>query len=162
MAYSRRANRASGPAINAVPDMVRVAALILFVLLAACGDDEPTPVPEGVAGSASSVVATTHPESIAAAGEDDEAPAPEPGQQVYEHYCADCHARGPGHPGTMRLALRLDNGVLRTRKDLAPEYVKWVVRNGYQMMPPFRPTEIDDEQLDALSAYVAAATIANQ
>jgi (+)-pinoresinol hydroxylase len=78
------------------------------------------------------------------------------GKAVYVHYCAGCHDQGPGHPGTMRLEVRLgaDGAVLRDRKDIAPEYVKIIVRNGFQMMPAFRPTEIADSELDDLAAYV--------
>jgi len=33
--------------------------------------------------------------------------------------------------------------------------VAYVVRNGLSIMPFFRPTEIDDEQLAALGAYLS-------
>ena len=58
----------------------------------------------------------------------------------------------------MRLDVRLglDGSVLRERQDLVPEYVKIVVRNGFQMMPAFRPTEITDLELDQLAAYVTS------
>ena len=81
------------------------------------------------------------------------------GEDLYVRYCADCHRAGPGHPGTMRLMARLGatQAVLRERSDLHPEYVQVIVRNGYQMMPPFRPTEITDAELAALAHYVARA-----
>jgi hypothetical protein len=58
----------------------------------------------------------------------------------------------------MQLGERLgaERAVLRTRTDLTPEYVKAIVRNGFQMMPAFRPTEIADSELDALAAHVTA------
>ena len=80
------------------------------------------------------------------------------GKTIFVQYCSGCHDSGDGHPGTMRLAVRLgsENSVLRHRTDLAPEYVKIVVRNGFEMMPAFRPTEIHDTELDALAEYVSA------
>ncbi len=85
--------------------------------------------------------------------------AQEQGRGIYVHYCADCHDAGEGHPGTMRLAARLDagNAVLTTRADLAPEYVKLIVRNGLGMMPAFRPSEVTDAELDVLAGYVVNA-----
>ena len=57
----------------------------------------------------------------------------------------------------MRLALRLGDlkAALLARGDLAPAAVEEIVRSGMQMMPPFRPSEIEDEELAALAAYVA-------
>jgi mono/diheme cytochrome c family protein len=79
------------------------------------------------------------------------------GQALYEHYCAACHAAGEGHPGTMRLSVRADaaHAVLIERRDLRPAYVAGIVRNGLQMMPPFRPSELSDEDLSHLAAFVA-------
>lgn len=136
--------------------------LLLTLALGACGDDDETvaTMPE-----APPALAVPIDDATDANGNTTTAPenrTAEPGEGTYVHYCADCHDRGPGHPGTMRLAARLDQAVLRTRTDLAPDYVKWVVRNGYQMMPPFRPTEITDNELDTLARFVAAATLAAQ
>jgi mono/diheme cytochrome c family protein len=79
------------------------------------------------------------------------------GEAIFVEYCGGCHDAGEGHPGTMRLAVRLgsENAVLRQRSDLSPEYVKIIIRNGFEMMPAFRPTEIPDTELDALAAYVS-------
>ena len=41
------------------------------------------------------------------------------------------------------------------RIDLAPDAVKVFVRQGILMMAPFRKTEINDKELDALAAFVA-------
>ena len=84
-------------------------------------------------------------------------PAP-PGQAVYEHWCAPCHAPGPGHPGTQSLQLKYAGklpAVLLERRDLAPRTVAQFVRQGVLLMAPFRKTEISDAQLAALAAYVA-------
>jgi (+)-pinoresinol hydroxylase len=80
------------------------------------------------------------------------------GEVVYEHWCAPCHAPGPGHPGTQSLQMKYGGkvpAVLLERTDLAPRTVATFVRQGVLLMAPFRKTEITDAQLAALSAYVA-------
>ena len=80
------------------------------------------------------------------------------GQAVYEHWCAPCHAAGPGHPGTQSLELKYHGkvpAVLLERTDLPPQTVAQFVRQGILLMAPFRKTEITDAELAALSAYVA-------
>ena len=80
------------------------------------------------------------------------------GQAVYEHWCAPCHASGPGHPGTQSLQIKYDGkipAVLLDRTDLSPQAVAQFVRTGILLMAPFRKTEISDAQLTALAAYVA-------
>ena len=79
------------------------------------------------------------------------------GQALYARHCGACHDPGDGHPGTMRLNARVgnDKAVLVQRHDLAPDYVKMTVRNGLEMMPAFRPTELGDADVDAIAAYLA-------
>jgi (+)-pinoresinol hydroxylase len=87
----------------------------------------------------------------------DHAAAPS-GQAVYEHWCAPCHAPGPGHPGTQSLQVKYGGKtppVLLDRTDLSPQAVAVFVRQGILSMPPFRKTEVTDAQLAALAAYVA-------
>ena len=78
------------------------------------------------------------------------------GEEIYQRHCVACHAPGPGHPGTMRLAIRLgeDKSVLTERNDLQPVYVKTIVRQGIMLMPPFRSSEISDQELEALADYL--------
>jgi len=86
------------------------------------------------------------------------APTPASGRAVYAHWCAPCHAPGPGHPGTQSLQVKYGGrmpSVLLERTDLAPQTVAQFVRHGVLSMPPFRKTEITDAQLAALAAYVA-------
>jgi mono/diheme cytochrome c family protein len=82
-----------------------------------------------------------------------------PGKHLFDKHCAECHAPGDGHPGTQRL--RWSRGeassVLERRKDLGADYIKAIVRRGLFEMPPFRPTEISEEELAQLSAYLAGA-----
>ena len=82
------------------------------------------------------------------------------GAAAFEARCAPCHAPGREHPGTMQLELGrgMTNGALELRTDLAPQFVRLVVRRGLGLMPPFRPSELDDETLDALAHYLAAGT----
>ena len=47
-----------------------------------------------------------------------------------------------------------DQAPLLDRDNLPPDYVKLVVREGFKLMPPFRPSEIDDAQLDLLTDYI--------
>src|SRR5882724_1158255 len=86
------------------------------------------------------------------------AQAAEPaGQAVYEHWCAPCHAPGPGHPGTQSLQVKYGGktpAVLLERTDLSPQAVSVFVRQGVLLMAPFRKTEVSDAELAALSAYV--------
>jgi mono/diheme cytochrome c family protein len=80
------------------------------------------------------------------------------GQAVYEHWCAPCHAAGPGHPGTQSLEFKYHGkvpAVLLERTDLPAQTVAQFVRQGILLMAPFRKTEITDAELAALSAYVA-------
>ncbi len=82
----------------------------------------------------------------------------ESGRAVYEHWCAPCHAAGPGHPGTQSLQVKYGGRippVLLDRTDLTPQLVAQFVRQGVLSMAPFRKTEITDAELAALAAYVA-------
>jgi mono/diheme cytochrome c family protein len=80
------------------------------------------------------------------------------GQAVYEHWCAPCHAPGPGHPGTQSLQIKYGGkvpAVLLDRTDLSAQAVATFVRQGVLLMAPFRKTEVSDADLSALTAYVA-------
>lgn len=80
------------------------------------------------------------------------------GNEVFQYWCAPCHAPGPRHPGTQALEV-LYQGVkpaaLEQRTDLVPELTRSFVRTGVSVMPPFRKTEISDADLEALAAYLA-------
>jgi mono/diheme cytochrome c family protein len=88
----------------------------------------------------------------------------ERGKQVYDHWCAPCHGPGlglPGFgglPGTQQLGIKYRDAdiptVLDERTDLVPEFIEVTVRQGVSFMPQFRKTEISDEELTALAAYL--------
>src|SRR4029078_11965868 len=76
------------------------------------------------------------------------------GQAVYEHWCAPCHAPGPGHPGTQSLQFKYSGkapALLLDRSHLPPQAVATFVRQGVLLMAPFRKTEVSDAHLAALS-----------
>jgi len=79
-----------------------------------------------------------------------------PGKALFDRDCAPCHAAGPGHAGTMRLAETRGpaKAVLEQRTDLDPAYIRLVVRQGLVEMPPWRPSELDEAALNQLVQYL--------
>jgi mono/diheme cytochrome c family protein len=80
------------------------------------------------------------------------------GHEVFQSWCAPCHAPGPRHPGTQALDVLYQGAkpaALEERTDLVPELTRAFVRTGVSVMPPFRKTEISDADLAALAAYLA-------
>jgi mono/diheme cytochrome c family protein len=80
------------------------------------------------------------------------------GHQVFEKWCAPCHSRGPGNPGTTTLAAVYRNtkpAALEDRTDLTVDFIRQSVRNGVFIMPFFRKTEISDVELEALATYLS-------
>jgi mono/diheme cytochrome c family protein len=96
-----------------------------------------------------------------------EDPLAERGREVFQERCAACHGPipkdtiGPPYlplmPGTRALQARY-KGVrpaeLEQRTDLTSELVNAIVRGGLNSMPFFRPTELSDDDLAALDAYL--------
>jgi mono/diheme cytochrome c family protein len=82
---------------------------------------------------------------------------PSRGKQVFEKWCAACHARGPGHPGTQSLEIKYKGALPAALEDraLSPEVTALFVRHGVALMPYFRKTEVSDDDLKALSNYLA-------
>lgn len=88
-----------------------------------------------------------------------DAQLPERGKEVFTHWCAPCHSAGNQFPGTAALQRKYQGALpapLEQRTDLAPEAVKAFVRTGITVMPFFRKTEIGDDDLDALAAYLTS------
>jgi (+)-pinoresinol hydroxylase len=77
------------------------------------------------------------------------------GQEVFDHYCTDCHGSADG-PGTTQLGRTRgkDKGLLTQRKDLAPEYIAYIVRHGLRSMPPFAPSDLTEARLKALVEFL--------
>jgi (+)-pinoresinol hydroxylase len=82
----------------------------------------------------------------------------ERGRAVYEYNCATCHGAGPQKPGTAALAKKYMGQdvppILEQRRDLTPDMIRYFARNGVNMMPTFRKTEISDEQMSDMIAYL--------
>jgi mono/diheme cytochrome c family protein len=121
---------------------------VLMLSLAACSDKHEQ-APPGTGATATTPAAPTVSKAAAKPVRN--------GRELFNYWCLPCHGAGPGHAGTQRLARRLgaDQSVLLQRHNLSVEYVQHVVRNGFQMMPPFRYTEISDQELQAIAAYVS-------
>jgi mono/diheme cytochrome c family protein len=116
-----------------------------------------SPLAMGVAAFAVAVLAGTT-AATAATPE-----AAEPGQAVFERWCAGCHGRLDEHrkqlAGTYALEQRYKGvrpAALEDRTDLTPELVRTMVRHGLNVMPPSRKTEISDVQLQQLVHYLTA------
>src|SRR5262249_61452832 len=63
----------------------------------------------------------------------------------------------PPMAGTQALQARYKGAKpaeLEQRTDLTTDFVKAIVRNGLNSMPFFRPTELSDDDLTALGAYL--------
>jgi mono/diheme cytochrome c family protein len=76
----------------------------------------------------------------------------------FQNACAVCHGVGFDKPGTTSLGFKYRGArpaLLEERTDLTPELVKYFIRNGIAMMPQFRKTELSDEQVAAIAAYLA-------
>jgi (+)-pinoresinol hydroxylase len=97
------------------------------------------------------------------------APDVEHGRAVFKLWCAGCHNPNPAlqrngqdlvgrvFAGTYTLEQRYKGdkpAALEARTDLDPSYVRFVVRHGLNMMPQSRKTEISDEDLDDVAAYL--------
>lgn len=94
----------------------------------------------------------------------DEDPQIAHGRQVFDHMCAPCHGQGPGDdgsemlPGTAALAEKYEGsrpGALELRNDLPEPVLTLFVRRGVGAMSPFRASELSDEDIAAIAAYLA-------
>jgi (+)-pinoresinol hydroxylase len=78
------------------------------------------------------------------------------GKALFDRWCAECHAPGHGHPGTQQLE-RLRGAKLaelESRPDLNAALIRYVVRNGQNAMPAYRPSEITDAGLEQVAQYL--------
>jgi mono/diheme cytochrome c family protein len=86
------------------------------------------------------------------------------GDAKFQHSCAPCHGDGPGDDGRQMLpgtdALRIKYrgalpALLEQRSDLTVDALRIYVRQGSMSMPPFRPTELTDDEIVDIAAYLA-------
>jgi (+)-pinoresinol hydroxylase len=124
----------------------------LALLLTACGDDQSAEYKEGA--DAETMASAMKPPSVPASERVDV--SYETGEEIFTHYCVQCHGEGEGKPGATMLGIKHgeDKAIIKGRDDLPAIYIKTVVRDGLLEMPPFRFTEISDEQLDLVAEYV--------
>jgi len=93
------------------------------------------------------------------------------GRLVFDEWCSGCHApdyvppSGKAGPsplsstlGTYTLRRKYGNAMpaaIEQRTDLSGDVIMVFVRNGINLMPPFRKTEINDVELNDLIAYLS-------
>ena len=132
--------------------------ILAGLLLSGC---EQKPEPSGSTPNAELALDTN---ALATNALDANAPDLKTGQQIYTLYCSACHNPGEGHAGTMKLALLKgeENSVITERSDLNAEYIRFVVRDGLLEMAPFRPTDINDGELDSLIQYILSNNSPNK
>ena len=88
----------------------------------------------------------------------------ERGRAKFAHTCAPCHADGVGDdgramlPGTDALRIKYQGALpalLEKRTDLNVDAIRTFVRRGTWSMPPFRPTEVTERDIQDIAAYLA-------
>lgn len=65
-------------------------------------------------------------------------------REVYDKVCGYCH--------------EANVGPVLTGRNLMPEYIQAIVRNGNRAMPAFRESEIDDAALTGVAKLVSTST----
>ena len=87
----------------------------------------------------------------------------ERGRAKFEHTCAPCHADGIGDdgramlPGTDALRIKYQGALpalIEKRTDLNADAIRTFVRRGTWSMPPFRPTEVTERDIQDIAAYL--------
>ena len=79
------------------------------------------------------------------------------GEALFEAKCDFCHGSGLQKSGTTMLERRYKGTVpatWRDRTNLTPALIENFVRNQTRGMAPFRPTELTDDDMNALIAYL--------
>jgi mono/diheme cytochrome c family protein len=89
--------------------------------------------------------------------------AVERGKAKFEHTCAPCHGDGLGDdgramlPGTDALRIKYQGSLpalIEKRTDLNVDAIRTFVRRGTWSMPPFRPTEVSERDIEDIAAYL--------
>lgn len=80
------------------------------------------------------------------------------GEEIFLARCEYCHGSGPHRPATLTLGRRYEGtdipAPLADRTNLTPEMITLFVRNNTPSMAAIRKTEITDEELTWLIAYL--------
>lgn len=66
------------------------------------------------------------------------------GKELYEKVCGRCHSPEVGV------------GTAIQGRELPASYVKFIVRNGFNAMPAFPASYIDDQSLDEVAKYISS------
>jgi mono/diheme cytochrome c family protein len=91
------------------------------------------------------------------------------GRARFEHSCEPCHGDGPGDdgramlPGTDALRIKYSGtlpALIERRTDLTADVIRVFVRRGTWSMPPFRPTEITEADIQDIAAYLRRTSTA--
>jgi mono/diheme cytochrome c family protein len=91
------------------------------------------------------------------------------GKAKFEHSCAPCHGTGVGDdgramlPGTDALRIKYQGSLpalLEQRTDLNAEAIRTFVRRGTWSMPPFRPTEVTERDIQDIASYLRQSSAA--
>jgi mono/diheme cytochrome c family protein len=96
----------------------------------------------------------------APAPEGDRLSAGKDGAALFSNRCGACHLAG-GMGTNLLTKERVAAGeppqsaLLTNRQDLAPSYIKVVVRRGKLAMPPLTRVDVTDAELDAIARYLA-------
>lgn len=84
-------------------------------------------------------------------------PALKRGYDIYQLRCAVCHSYGYEKGGTLQLHDRYQGEVpamIALREDMDRGFIETFVRTPTRGMPPFRITEITEDDMDDLVAYL--------
>jgi len=85
------------------------------------------------------------------------------GKAKFDHTCAPCHGAGVGDdgramlPGTDALRIKYQGSLpalLEQRTDLNADAIRTFLRRGTWSMPPFRPTEVTEGDIQDIAAYL--------
>jgi (+)-pinoresinol hydroxylase len=131
-----------GVAIGACAGLVVLAAVTRVCLAADGGASTAADPPPYISWTWSAIVAK---------------PGEPRGYVAFQRDCSVCHGTGPTKPGTRALRTKYHGklpALLEQRTDLQPDYIKYIVRHGVSVMPPFRKTELNDVDLAAIVAYL--------
>jgi mono/diheme cytochrome c family protein len=85
------------------------------------------------------------------------------GKAKFDHTCAPCHGAGIGDdgramlPGTDALRIKYQGSLpalIEQRTDLNADAIRTFLRRGTWSMPPFRPTEVTEGDIQDIAAYL--------